>query len=65
MNEINDSRSHLWDGVDPDEPQKRPCSYRFPEAANLVEDLQELRQMSEADVKRYSGPLPRSDYIKR
>ena len=65
MIEINDSRSYLYVGVDMDDPQNRPRSYRFPESANLVEDLQELRQMSEADVKRYSGPLPRSDYIKR
>ncbi len=55
MNEINDSHSHLWDGIDPDAPQKRPRSYRFPESANLVEDLQELRQMSEADKIRYAG----------
>ena len=65
MNDTNDSSSHLWDGIDPDAPQKRPRSYRFPEAANLVEDLKELRQMSEADKRHYSEPLPRSDYINR
>ena len=65
MNDTNDSRSHRYDGVDPDAPQKRPRSYRFPESANLVDDLQELRQMNEADVKHYSEPLPGSNCIKR
>jgi len=65
MNEINDSHSHLLDGIDPDAPQRRPRSYRFPESANLVNDLQELRQMNEADVRHYCDTLPRSDYIKR
>ena len=60
MNEINDSRSYLYVGVDPDESQKRPRSYRFPEASNLVEDLQELRQMSEADKIRYAGGSTRN-----
>lgn len=64
MNDLNDSHSHLWDGIDPDAPRnsrRGPRGY----AAMLAEDLAELRQMSEADVKRYSEPLPRSDYIKR
>jgi hypothetical protein len=56
MNEINDSSGHLYDGVDRDAPQNRHRrSYRFPEAANLVDDLQELRRMDEADKIRYAG----------
>ena len=65
MNEINDSNSHLYDGVDRDDPQNRPRSYRFPESANLLDDLQELRRMSVADKRRYSEPLPGSNCIKR
>ena len=65
MNETNDSSGHLYDGVDRDDPQNRPRSYRFPEAANLVDDLQELRRMDEADKRRYSEPLPGSNCIKR
>ena len=64
MIEINDSRSHLWDGIDPDAPRNSrygPRGY----AAMLAEDLRELDSMNEADVKHYGGTLPRSDYIKR
>jgi hypothetical protein len=64
MNEINDSNSHLLDGIDPDAP--RPRSRGHPEAERLLFDLQELRQLSEADVTRYCGStIPGSNYIKR
>ena len=65
MNSITeDSGGHALDGIDPDAPQnsrRGPRGY----AAMLAEDLRELDSMSEADKKHYSGPLPRSDYIKR
>lgn len=66
MNEINDSNSHQFDGVDRDDPRNRHRrSFQFPEAANLVDDLQELRQLDEADVRHYCAPLPNSGFIKR
>lgn len=56
MNDINDSRSHLLDGIDPDAPQTRHGrSVRFPAASNLVDDMQELRQLTEADKKHYAS----------
>ncbi len=65
MNDENDSIGHLYDGVDIDDSRNRPRSYRFPEAANLVDDLQELSRMDEADINRYAGPLPGIKFIKR
>ena len=64
MNDTNDSHSHLWDGIDPDAPRnsrRGPRGY----AAMLAEDLRELDSMNEADIKRYSEPLPGSNSIKR
>ena len=56
MNEINDSHSHLFDGVDPDKPMKLgPRGH----AARLADDFAELDSMSEADVKHYGGTPPR------
>ena len=65
MNSITeDSGGHALDGIDPDAPRnirRGPSGY----AAMLAEDLRELDSMNEADVKRYSEPLPGSNSIKR
>ena len=54
MNEINDSHSHLLDGIDPDAPQNSRCGPRG-HADRLAEDLRELDGMSKDDIIRYCG----------
>lgn len=49
MNEIIDNRNHLYDGTDPDAPRHRLS------ARGLCQDLADLREMSEADIQRYSA----------
>ena len=55
---------HSMDGQDPDAP-RHGRRVRFPQASNLVDDFEELKLLSEADLKHYSEPLPGSNYIKR
>lgn len=50
MNEINDSHSHLLDGIDPDAPQNSRCGPR-----GYAEDPRELDNMSKDDIIRYCG----------
>lgn len=53
---MNQAIDVSMDGIDPDAPQNRHGrSYRYPEAANMVDDLQELKLLDEADLRRYSG----------
>jgi len=56
MNVINDSYSHLLDGVDPDKPIRLAPRGQ---ADRLMDDYRELDSMSEADVKHYGGTPPR------
>jgi hypothetical protein len=51
----NDNKDHRFDGVDPDSPRNYPRSLYYPIASDLVDDLRELRQMTEEDKMRYSS----------
>lgn len=55
MNEINDSDSHLLDGIDPDAPRNREYHPASWQARQLCQDLQDLREMDEADKRHYSA----------
>jgi hypothetical protein len=47
---------HSMDGQDPDAPQNRHRrSLWYPEASHLVDDFEELKLLSEADVRHYTG----------
>jgi hypothetical protein len=44
---------HRYDGADPDQPHARPLGWKGPRT--LCQDLQDLKAMSDADIKRYAG----------
>jgi len=66
MNELTDnSGAHALDGIDPDAPRIRLSRESWLWCNNAADDVKELRQMSEADVRHYCEPLPGTKFIKR
>jgi hypothetical protein len=54
MKTKNDNKDHRLDGVDVDDARNYPRSTYYSIASDLVDDLRELRQMTEEDKMRYS-----------
>ena len=56
MNSITeDSGGHALDGIDPDAPRIWLSREDRQWCADAVQDVKALREMSEADIKRYAG----------
>lgn len=58
----SDNSNHIYDGIDPDNPEQRPPPERQHvswKARQLVADYVEISKMSEADKRRYAGGASR------